>query len=202
MAHNTWTHRMARVCVRPLVGSPVTPNHLTTVRLALGLGACAALAAGTRAGEIWGGVLWVLSAFFDRADGELARLAGRSSPLGHAYDYATDVALNALFFVAVGVGLRHTALGRWALVLGLVAGVALAVDALVAEQLERRDKVKTYPGTAGFDFDDVVYLFGPAAWLGWLLPLLVGTAAVAPFVAFSTWRRWAAGPPWQEGERS
>jgi archaetidylinositol phosphate synthase len=194
MAHNTWTHRMARVCVRPLVGGPVTPNHLTTARLLLGLGACTALALGTRGGEIWGGVLWVFSAFFDRADGELARLAGQSSAWGHAYDYAADVALNALFFVAVGTGLRHTALERWAPVLGLVAGAALAIDALVAERLERRDKIKTHPGTDGFDFDDVVYLFGPAAWLGWLLPLLVGTAAVAPFVAFSTWRRWAGRP--------
>jgi archaetidylinositol phosphate synthase len=194
MAHNTWTHRLARVCVRPLVGSPVTPNHLTTVRLLLGLGACAALAVGTRRGEIWGGALWVLSAFFDRADGELARLGGRSSPAGHAYDYATDVLLNSLFFLAVGVGLRDTPLAHWALILGIVAGSALAIDALLAERLEQRDKVKTYPGTAGFDFDDILYLFGPVAWLGWLQPLLVGTAIAAPVAAFWTWRRWARGP--------
>jgi len=73
------THRLARVFVRPLVGGPVTANHLTTLRLLTGVAACIAFACGGRGGEIWGGALWVLSAFLDRADGELARLAGSSS---------------------------------------------------------------------------------------------------------------------------
>ena len=99
VAGGSWTHLLARLAVRPLVGTWVTPNHLTTVRLATGLMACAAFALGRPEGDLWGGILWVLSAFLDRADGELARLGGKTSAWGHLYDYACDNACTALFFV-------------------------------------------------------------------------------------------------------
>lgn len=192
MTGDSWTHRIARLAVRPLVGTPVTPNHLTTVRLLTGLAACAAFAAGTRGGEIWGGVLWVLSAFLDRADGELARLAGTQTRLGHLYDYASDVAVTALFFIAIGVGLAGGPLGPWAVVLGLVSGVSVAGASLLSEAIERHngDGVKAYEGAGGFDFDDVLYLFGPIAWLGWLGPLLVGASVGGPAFALWTWLRY------------
>ncbi len=71
----SWTHLLARPVIRPLIGTPVRPNHLTSLRLLTGVGACVALGLGTHAGLWWGGWLWLLSAFLDRADGELARLA-------------------------------------------------------------------------------------------------------------------------------
>ena len=39
MSQVTWVHLAARVCVRPLVSTVVTPNHITTVRLVAGLAA-------------------------------------------------------------------------------------------------------------------------------------------------------------------
>ena len=80
---------------RPLLGTPVTPNQLTTVRLVTGLLACALFAVGDRTFDIWGGVIWVVSAFLDRADGELARIGGKTTSWGHAYDYACDTLVNA-----------------------------------------------------------------------------------------------------------
>lgn len=193
MAGNSWTHRMARVLVRPLVGGPISPNHLTTLRLMTGVAACAAFAVGERSWDIWGGVLWVVSAFLDRADGELARLAGTTSRWGHAYDYFSDVAVNALFFIGVGIGLRGSSLGWWGVPMGIIAGLSVTAASLLAEAIERRERKgkKAYEGTAGFDFDDVLYLFGPIAWLGWLLPLLIGATVGAPAFAFWTWRRLA-----------
>jgi hypothetical protein len=35
----------------------------------------------------------------------------------------------------------------------------------------------------------VLYLFGPIAWLGWFLPVLVGAAVGAPAIALWTWIR-------------
>jgi phosphatidylglycerophosphate synthase len=191
MTGDSWTHRIARVLVRPLVGGPVTPNHLTTLRLLTGLAACTAFAAGTRDYEIWGGGLWVLSAFLDRADGELARLANAQSEWGHRYDYASDVAVTALFFIAVGFGLRHGGLGPWAVLLGLVAGLSVALASTLSEALEQRAGTgeKAYEGAGGFDFDDILYLFGPLAWLSLLPPLLVGAAVGGPFFAVWTWLR-------------
>jgi archaetidylinositol phosphate synthase len=38
----------------------------------------------------WGGGIWLLSAFLDRADGELARIGDMMSRGGHVYDYYSD----------------------------------------------------------------------------------------------------------------
>lgn len=187
----SWTHRIARPLIRPLIGTAVTPNHLTTLRLLTGLAACVAFAVGDRSWEIWGGAIWILSAFLDRADGELARLSGQTSRWGHIYDYWSDVSISALFFVAIGIGLRNSALGWWTLPIGLVSGVAVAMTSILAEELEQLDRSgkKAFSGFGGFDADDVFYLFGLVAWLGWLLPLLTGTAISATAAALFTWWR-------------
>ena len=54
------------------------------------LAACACFALGTRNGWVWDGVLWLVSAFLDRADGELARLGNLSTRAGHIFDYYVD----------------------------------------------------------------------------------------------------------------
>ena len=87
----SWTHLLARPLIRPLIGTPVRPNHLTALRLLTGVGACVCLGLGTHAGMWWGGWLWLLSAFLDRADGELARLGNLMSEAGHRFDYLADI---------------------------------------------------------------------------------------------------------------
>ena len=76
MDGTTWTHIPARWLAKALARTgAVTAAHVTWARIATGLAACAALALGTPAGAWWGGGLWLLSAFLDRAvDGYL--LAG------------------------------------------------------------------------------------------------------------------------------
>lgn len=188
MIGDSWTHLLARRLVRPLVGTGVTPNHLTTLRLASGLAACACFALGTNAGMGWGGAIWLVSAVLDRADGELARIGNMMSESGHRYDYYTDILVNSAFFVAIGVGLRLGWLGDWSILLGLLAGGALLMCMWWSELLERRSPPNTraYEGRWGFDPDDALYLMAPFAWLGWLEPVLVGAAAVAPVVAAVT----------------
>ncbi len=176
MRGTSWTHLLARPLVRPLIGTWVRPNHLTTLRLITGLAACAGLALGSEPGVWWGGALWLVSAFLDRADGELARLGNLMSPGGHLYDYYVDNAVNVLFFVAAGVGLRFSWLGEWAIPLGLFTGAALLLCNMFSERLEQRNpsKARAYEGKWGFDPDDALYLLGPLAWLGWLSPVLIG----------------------------
>ena len=178
MAGTSWTHLLARPLLRPLLGTAVRPNHLTTVRLATGIAACIGFASGTHAGMMWGGGLWLFSAFMDRADGELARMGNMKSPGGHRYDYLADVAVNTLLFVCVGLGLRHSWLGAWSIPLGLLSGASMLLCLLFAEWLELRSPAGTraYSGKWGFDPDDALYLIGPMAWLGWLAPILVGAS--------------------------
>ncbi len=159
-----------------MIGTSIRPNHLTSLRLLSGLAACLCFTVGSRAMDGWGGGLWLVSAFLDRADGELARLGNLGSPIGHIYDYWVDTITNALFFVAIGIGARHGWLGSWAILLGLVSGAALFACGLFSEWLERRSPPDTraYSGRWGFDPDDALYLMGPLAWLGWLTPILIG----------------------------
>jgi phosphatidylglycerophosphate synthase len=182
---------LARPLVRPLIGTGVTPNHITTARLITGLAAAAALVPGTPDWTWWGGWLWLLSAFLDRADGELARIGNMATPEGRAWDCLVDNIVNPVFFVAIGIGLRHSVLGDWAIPLGLVAGVALFFCGYWSEALEQRMhlSVKAYSGAFGFDIDDLLYLFAPLAWLDWLAPILVGAAIGASGMMILTgWR--------------
>lgn len=178
MSHDSWTHLLARRAIRPLLGTAVTPNHLTTLRLVTGVAACALVALGTTAGAWWGGALWLVSAFLDRADGELARVGNMMSASGHRYDFYVDNLVNALFFVAAGFAVAGGWLGAWAIPLGLLGGASMMICGWWSELLEARSPpgTKAYSGAAGFDPDDALYLMGPLAWLGWLAPVVVGAA--------------------------
>jgi phosphatidylglycerophosphate synthase len=176
-----------------LVGSAVTPNHLTTLRLVTGVLACAALIPPDGAWLWWAGWLWLASALLDRADGELARIGNMSTPGGHRYDYLVDNAVNSGFFVALGLGLRESAWGDVAVAVGLWTGAALYLCGYWSEQLERLEGFgrKAYSGAFGFDFDDMLYLLTPIVWLGWRAQLLVAACVGATFMMLLTgWQLW------------
>ncbi len=74
----------------------------------------------------WGGGLWVLSAL-NRADGGLARSGDMTRPGGHRYDYLVCNGVDCLFFLAIGVGLRHAGLfghdpALWMIAPGALSG--------------------------------------------------------------------------------
>src|ERR1700733_11116076 len=100
-----WDARLARHLITPLKDSWVTPNHLTTVRLLIGLAAAAAFTRGTYVWSNLAALLLVLSNFADHTDGELARLTGKTSRAGHLYDLASDACVTILLFIAMGIGI-------------------------------------------------------------------------------------------------
>lgn len=177
--------------VAPLVGTPVTPNHLTTLRLACGAAAALAYAHGDPGWWAVGGVLFVVAMLLDRADGMLARLSSRTSRFGHRYDLVSDALCNALVFLGLGFGSRHGSLGWSAVLLGVVAGVAVvAVLGLVLRaEKQRGSRAGELPGLAGFDPDDAMIVVPIAAWLGYAQTLLWLAATVTPAVAllFAWW---------------
>jgi phosphatidylglycerophosphate synthase len=189
----SWTHRLALLFVRPLANTPITPNHLTFARLISGLAACYCFATGERELVIWGGWIWILSAFLDRADGELARVSGKTSAWGHKFDMVCDSTVTSLFFVAGGIGLRSTELGSWAIAMGVAGGLGVLAAEYFAEQIDKRTDDpadRAYPGYAGFDFDDVLYLFAAVAWLDLFMPFIAGAAIGAPAFALLTLYKW------------
>jgi phosphatidylglycerophosphate synthase len=198
MSHDTWIHRGVRVSVRPLARMPVTPNHLTALCLAAGFAAAAAFAAGTPGLAAVGAAAFIVSMLLDRADGELARITGQHSAFGHVFDLIADTLCNALVFVGIGVGLKDGALGGFAVVLGLIAGGAVAAVLVLVMRAEARAGARAgeLKGFAGFDPDDAMLAVPVAVLLGWGEPMLIAAAIGAPAVAgFFAWRerRWARG---------
>jgi archaetidylinositol phosphate synthase len=166
------------------------PNHITTVRLLTGIAAAATFAAGTYLWSAWAGIIFVISAILDRADGELARLAQRSTPGGHWYDLACDTIVNVLVFIGIGIGLRER-LGFWGPAMGVIAGLSVGATFLVVFRLHAGGShpsvAFSYP--SGFDFDDALFIIPVFAWFGALLPLLIAAVIGAPlFLVFALWR--------------
>src|SRR5580658_10209845 len=165
-APRPWDARLARRLVSPLKDTWVTPNYLTTVRLAVGIAAAAAFASGTYACSNLGAALLVVSNFLDHADGELARVSGTSSRIGHFYDLASDGFVTILLFVAIGVGVDATDRSGAVLLdippiaLALVAGIAVALIFMLRIQIEgMAGKAATRQAMlAGFETEDVLYL--------------------------------------------
>jgi archaetidylinositol phosphate synthase len=179
----SWTHLLARPVVRPMIGTPIRPNHITLVRLLTAIAACVLFGLGTRPAMWWGGSIWLLSTFLDRADGELARLGNLTSPAGKRFDYLVDVWVYGFLFVGIGVGLRHSWLGVWAIPLGFISGAAMLGISLFSEWLEADGGPQVLGGAWGFDPDDAFYLITPLAWLGWLSPVLLVAVITTPLVA-------------------
>jgi len=190
-----WDARLARRLVGPLNNSWVTPNHLTTVRLLVGLAAAAAFLPGTYAWSNAGALLLVVSNFLDHCDGELARITGKSSRAGHLYDLASDALVTILAFVALGVGVgAHLALPLPPSALGCISGCAIALIFYLRMQIEQRvGKAGTLQASlGGFETEDVLYLLPIATLCDRTASLLIAAAAVAPlyavWVVYEHWR--------------
>ena len=182
-----WDQRIARFLVRPLMHTPVMPNHITALRLLTGLGACGCLAYGEMPLIHWGAGLFIISNFIDHMDGELARLSGRASRFGHIFDIISDVIVHTLLFVSIGIGLSDGWLGDAAWVMGVVSGLSVSGLFALFQYLEDHTGVKQagLPRLAGFEVEDVMYLISPAIWAGGLVPILILATAGAPL--FGIW---------------
>jgi archaetidylinositol phosphate synthase len=172
-----WDARLARRLVTPLSNSWVTPNHLTTLRLGVGLAAAAAFLPGTFGWSNVAALLLILSNFLDHTDGELARISGKSSRFGHIYDLASDAVVTISLFIAMGVGVAALPGIDWAflpVLLGAMAGSAIALIFFLRMRIEEiHGKAATRQASlAGFETEDVLYL----------LPLVTLCNGVAPFL--------------------
>jgi archaetidylinositol phosphate synthase len=196
-AQRPWDARLARRLVTPLKDSRATPNHLTTVRLAVGLSAAAAFLPGTYGWTNIGALLLILSNFLDHTDGELARISGKTSRIGHIYDLASDALVTVLLFLAIGIGVG-THVGSLLQLppafLGLVAGSAIALIFYLRMRIEALGgKAASQQGSlGGFETEDVLYLLPLVTLFNGLTNFLVAAAIGAPlfaaWVVFDYWR--------------
>ncbi|XUW91061.1 CDP-alcohol phosphatidyltransferase family protein [Burkholderia sp. M6-3] len=173
----TWDARLARRLVTPLVNTRVAPNHLTTLRLLIGVAGALCLARGGFAWSNAGAVLIVLSNFVDHTDGELARISGKSSRIGHFYDLACDALVTVMLFIGMAMGMSASNIGVLTVApgwLGAIAGIAVALIFFLRMRIEEMaGKAGTkQAAVGGFETEDVLYL----------LPIVTLTSVVMPFV--------------------
>jgi phosphatidylglycerophosphate synthase len=189
-AGRPWDARIARRLVTPLRDSRVTPNHLTTVRLAVGLAAAAAFTPGTYLWSNIAALLLILSNFLDHADGELARISGKTSRIGHLYDLASDAAVTILLFVAMGVGVAASSgrpFGVSPVALGAIAGIAVAAIFFLRMRIEEMagKAASRQASLGGFETEDVLYLLPVVTLCNGVAPYLIAASIGAPL--FAAW---------------
>lgn len=181
--------RLARRLITPLIGTPITPNHLTTLRLLIGVVGAYYLSVGSFWSCSLGALLIAVSNFVDHTDGELARISGQSSKIGHFYDLACDSVVTVLLFVGLGfyVGVHHPSMIVPAQWLGGVAGVAVALIFFLRMRIESMaGKNGTKQASmAGFETEDVLYLLPVVTLLNGMTPFLVAASIGAPL--FAVW---------------
>lgn len=178
MKTDPWDQKAARVLVRPLVKTPIHPNHLTIFNIIVALAGCWLIALGDPASLSWGATLFALSRFLDHFDGELARQSGKTSKLGYYLDYvAGGISFGALF-LSMGIGFSHSFLGGWAILLGAAGTFSAVISVFLNLGIDKASKFEEgeaigYPAFAGFELEDGIYLIAPVAWLGWLEPFFI-----------------------------
>lgn len=198
VSNKPWDSRLARLLVRPLQHSKIHPNHLTTLALLTGLTAASLYASGDPQAANWAAGLFMLSALLDHADGELARLAGKTSSFGHIYDLISDMVVKVALFVGIGLGLSHSMPGSWTALLGIAAGISVGVIFGLRGKMARQygEQMRRQPGFAGFEIEDVLYLIGPITWLGGLYPFLLAAGIGTPlFALWVLWQYWRGVSP-------
>ncbi len=170
-----WDQRLASLLVKPLARTPVTPNQVTAFTIVLAVAGAVLIARGD---AVWGAGLFVLARFLDHFDGELARLNGMKSKLGYYLDYVAGATSYSALFLGMGIGFADGWLGHWAYVLGISGALASVISLFLNLDIDKHVEGEDgdaigYPGFAGFELEDGVYLLAPVAWLGFLEPFLV-----------------------------
>ena len=107
------------------------------------------------------------------------------SESGKALDFYADLLLDSVWFLAVGIALRDSSLGGYAIALGVLSAISMAACILLAEWFERRSSpgVKTFNGFARFHPDDALFLLAIFTWFHWLAPLLIAASVFTPIIA-------------------
>jgi phosphatidylglycerophosphate synthase len=124
-----YRYPLARLLVRRLVATPITPNEVTSLQPLFAAAAAALVASDDRGRALLGALFFEMRSVLDCVDGTLARATKHVTPGGHALDGAADW---------LGTGLLYAGLfwhfhvhppppGAWSRFLSVDAVLALAL---------------------------------------------------------------------------
>jgi len=113
---------------RLLMLTSVTPNQITGLSLAFGLGAGIACLQGDYFSILSGSFLFLICYVLDNCDGEIARLKNMQSHFGMRFDTFVDWLVHTVFFVCVGWGATQATGQGWWFGLGVVTSVGGSIN--------------------------------------------------------------------------
>ena len=126
---DVWIHRpLAYVLAKALYPTPVSPNLVTMISIVFGVLGASCFLADFRHHMLLGGLAIFVSAIFDCADGQLARMRGTSSAFGRMLGGVADLVVSV---AAVGGGIYVIASRFQGSTPVLVAVLALCVATAV-----------------------------------------------------------------------
>lgn len=96
--------QIANLVVRALQRWPIKPNHYTAASLVLGFVAAWQFSRGNYASLVWGVVILNISFIFDCCDGQVSRLKGLASKMGHWFDYHCDKLKDGALLLGLAYG--------------------------------------------------------------------------------------------------
>lgn len=136
-------HPLAWQLARLLAKTPITPNVVSVIGGCFVVAAGVVYALGFARGWGWPGALLGLALHMtwhvvDGADGDLARLTGRSSPLGELVDGVCDYASHIIVYFILGWLLAQQIGGAWAWPIMVAAGVSHFIQANHVEVQRRQ----------------------------------------------------------------
>lgn len=112
--------QVANLLLRLLRHTPVTPNMLTATSLILGLITAYLYSRGDYQSLIIGAMLHHISFILDCGDGQLARVKGLKSQMGHWFDYHSDKIKDFLLLLGLAWGVYAQTGWAWILALAFV----------------------------------------------------------------------------------
>ena len=136
--------RLGRLLAAAALRAGLGPNAVTAISAVFTFTGIALLVAFPPSGALGAGVALCLVAgyAFDSADGQVARMQGRSSAAGEWLDHMVDAVKTSMLPLALAVGLyRFGAVERWWLLVPISAAIVSAVlffGMILTEQLRRQ----------------------------------------------------------------
>jgi phosphatidylglycerophosphate synthase len=170
------------------VNTAITPNHITTLSLILGLAGSMFFAWGQGVAPLWGATLVTVARFIDHMDGELARQSGKASPFGAMYDSMTGSACYATMFLGMGYAEWARGAGDWVIWFAVIATILIVINMLMQVKVENWSGTAPdpYPQLGRVQVEDGIYLILPIIWLtGTWWFFLVGTLGTVIFTMIS-----------------
>lgn len=157
--------------------TPLSPNALTLMALALNLTAAAALAlaARWRGGFLLAVGLATLGGILDLLDGAVAREKGLTSRWGDFLDHFADRVSDSALFAGWVLGARVSP------AIGLVSIVAILLNGYAGTQMEASFGAREYRSTGRGEFFIAILGFPLLAWFGGARLAAVRTGGLSPF---------------------